>query len=120
MNPQFKKGVLDLCVLALINAKDRYGYEIIEEISREFEVAEGTIYPLLKRLQLDGYCETYLQESSGGPPRKYYRITKLGKEYVKQAVGEWQIFTQSVDNIINPRKKYDEAGISRNPRTKTL
>ncbi|MGE0173796.1 MAG: PadR family transcriptional regulator [Oligoflexales bacterium] len=100
MNVQFKKGALELCVLALMNKKDRYGYEIIEVISREFEVAEGTIYPLLKRLQLDGHCESYLQESSGGPPRKYYRITPPGRQHVKQMIKDWSEFTKAVDNII--------------------
>jgi PadR family transcriptional regulator, regulatory protein PadR len=101
MNIQFKKGAVELCVLALMNTKDRYGYEIIEVISHEFEVAEGTIYPLLKRLQLDGHCESYLQESTGGPPRKYYRITMSGRKHVKKMIQDWSAFTAAVDHIIH-------------------
>ena len=72
INTQFKKGVLELCVLVLIQKNDRYGYELAEAVSEHVEVAEGALYPLLRRLVKDGHCTTYLQESSGGPPRKYY------------------------------------------------
>lgn len=65
---QFKKGVLELCVLVLIHRKDQYGYELAQAVSRHIEVAEGALYPLLRRLVNEGYCTTYLQESSEGPP----------------------------------------------------
>ena len=63
MVTQFKKGVLELCVLSLISKKDCYGYEIVEVISRAIEVSEGTIYPLLRRLITEKYCTTYLKEN---------------------------------------------------------
>ena len=73
MNIQLKKGVLDLCVLSLLlKTHDRYGYELVAEISKCIEISEGTIYPLLRRLKNEGYVSTYLEESSEGPPRKYY------------------------------------------------
>lgn len=78
MNPQFKKGVLELIVLEAVRRKDRYGYELVEEVSRVIDVNEGTIYPLLKRLTNEHYFETYLRESSEGPPRKYYHLTASG------------------------------------------
>ena len=73
MNSQFKKGVLELIVLLSVNKKDMYGYELVNEVSKVVNVNEGTIYPLLKRLTNEHYFETYLEESSEGPPRKYYR-----------------------------------------------
>ncbi|AOZ94323.1 PadR family transcriptional regulator [Paenibacillus crassostreae] len=97
---QFKKGVLELCVLVLIQRKDQYGYELAQSVSKYIDVAEGALYPLLRRLVNDSYCTTYLQESSEGPPRKYYRITTLGKSYLTDMISEWQDFVQNVSNLI--------------------
>lgn len=101
MNTQFKKGVLEICVLALISKKDMYGYEIVQNISKVIEVNEGTIYPLLRRLTKEGYFETYILESTEGPARKYYKITQLGIENLKVLIDEWGRFTQAVDYLIN-------------------
>ena len=75
MNAQFKKGVLELIVLAAVEQKDMYGYELVAEVSKVVNVKEGTIYPILKRLTNEHYFETYLRESTEGPPRKYYHLT---------------------------------------------
>jgi Predicted transcriptional regulators len=101
INTQFKKGVLELCVLALINKHDRYGYELAEAVSKHIEVAEGALYPLLRRLVNEGRCTTYLQESSGGPPRKYYKLTPDGLEYAKEMIAAWNAFVASVTELIN-------------------
>ncbi len=100
MNVQFKKGVLELCVLALINKKDQYGYELAQNISKKIEMAEGTLYPLLRRLTKEEYVTTYLQESTGGPPRKYYSLTKNGREYMHELISEWQQFSEAVQDFI--------------------
>ena len=100
MNIQFKKGVLELLVLSLLNRKDCYGFELVSEISREIDMSEGTIYPLLKRLRDEGYLQTYLVESPGGPPRKYCKLTVQGRHYAAQQIEEWYVFTQRVDNIL--------------------
>ena len=100
MNAQFKKGVLELCVLTMIKRRDYYGYELVEEISQEFSISEGTIYPILRRLTDEKYFETYLQESNSGPPRKYYRITKLGKSSQERMISEWQDFNQQVNKLL--------------------
>ncbi len=100
MNAQFKKGVLELCVLTLIGRKDYYGYELVEEISKVLEISEGTLYPILRRLTEEKYFETYLQESSEGPPRKYYRMTKLGKEFQKDQFKQWTEFNQQIEVLI--------------------
>ena len=80
MNTQFRKGVLEICVLTLISKKDMYGYEIVQNISKVIEVNEGTIYPILRRLTKEEYFETYILESNEGPARKYYKITDKGRE----------------------------------------
>jgi PadR family transcriptional regulator PadR len=100
MNVQFKKGVLELCVLSLIARQDRYGYELVDIISRNFEIAEGTIYPLLRRLTKDGLCTTYLVESPESPPRKYYRLTPTGFEVQQQLLREWEQFVRGVQNVV--------------------
>lgn len=100
MNIQFKKGVLDMCVLAVVADGDCYGYELVQRISENIEIAEGTIYPLLRKLQTEGYCETYLTESSGGPPRKYYRLTPSGRKMLDSMKVEWDHFSKNVDKIL--------------------
>lgn len=103
MNIQFKKGVLELCVLAMLNQKDCYGYELVEEISKDIEISEGTIYPLLRRLSSEGYVTTYLMESQEGPPRKYYRLTEFGKKTYEELANEWIHFIGGVSKIIGWR-----------------
>ena len=100
MNVQFKKGVLELCVLALLDQKDRYGYELVQLISEQIQISEGTIYPLLRKLTQEEYFTTYLQESTEGPPRKYYQLTKKGRTYLYHLIEEWNDFSQGVNAII--------------------
>jgi PadR family transcriptional regulator, regulatory protein PadR len=100
LNVQFKKGVLELCVLILISNKDQYGYELAQHISNKIEVAEGTLYPLLRRLTKEEYLSTYLKESTEGPPRKYYSLTESGREYMNMLMSEWQQFAHAVNQLI--------------------
>lgn len=100
MNIQLKKGVLELCVLSVLKDKDCYGYELVNEISKNIEISDGTIYPILRRLTQEAYFTTYLQESQEGPPRKYYSLTELGEETRKLLTQEWLGFSNGVNNII--------------------
>ncbi len=100
MNIQFKKGVLELCVLSLLCKRDYYGYELVSSISDEIRISEGTIYPLLKRLKDQGYFTTYLEESKEGPSRKYYTLTPLGRTEKEQLETEWLDFIKKVNIII--------------------
>lgn len=104
LNSQFKKGVLELCVLSTISKKDCYGYELVETISKNIEITEGTIYPLLRKLVKQDYCTTYLKESQEGPPRKYYTLTKLGLEVKDELLEEWYVFTKNVDELLCKNK----------------
>jgi PadR family transcriptional regulator, regulatory protein PadR len=101
VNSQFNKGVIEMCVLALVTQKDRYGYELVEQISKKIDISEGTIYPILRRLTQEKYFETYLKESNEGPPRKYYRITDLGRETSEKLLSDWTQFKKNVDFILN-------------------
>ncbi len=100
MNTQYKKGVLELCVLSLLHRRDCYGYEISEMLSRHIDIADGTVYPLLRKLKADGLLTTYLQEESGGPPRKYYKLTELGREIYQNERAEYLKFARSVRTLL--------------------
>lgn len=100
MVSQFKKGVLELIVLLSVNKKDMYGYELITSVSEVVDVKDGTIYPLLKRLTNEKYFDTYLVESNEGPPRKYYKMTKLGIDQLAELQKMWTEFSDSVNKFI--------------------
>ena len=100
MNVQFKKGVLELCVLVLVDRKDCYGYELVQEISEKIHISEGSIYPLLRRLTKEEYFTTYLVESNEGPSRKYYALTQKGKDYLAELLVEWNDFNDGVNQLI--------------------
>ena len=97
---QLKKGVLELCVLALLSSRDSYAYEIASRLSDAIDMGEGTIYPLMRRMQSEGQVETYLVESSAGPSRKYYRLTEAGRAALAAQTAEWSAFTKAVDAIV--------------------
>ncbi|MBB2159158.1 PadR family transcriptional regulator [Gluconacetobacter sacchari] len=99
---QFKKGVLELCVLALLARSDSYGYDIASRLSAAIDMGEGTIYPLMRRMQKDGLVSTYLVESSSGPPRKYYRLTAGGRNNLTAQKAAWTDFTRAVAAILDP------------------
>lgn len=100
MNVQLKKGILELIVLVAVREKDMYGYELVAEVSKVVDVNEGTIYPLLKRLTNEKYFETYLRESTEGPPRKYYHLTALGILYMEELRGEWTELQDGVNSFL--------------------
>ena len=100
MNTQFKKGVLDMCVLAVLSKGDSYGYDLAEELSSRIQIADGTVYPLLRKLAVSGEVTTYLKESTGGPPRKYYSLTDKGRQRLETDIREWNGFTAMVSGII--------------------
>ena len=104
MNSQYKKGVLELCVLALLEKGDCYGYDISERLSERIDIADGTVYPILRKLKSDGLVDTYLQEESGGPPRKYYSLTRLGKQTYQVDRAEYLKFAESIKLLLEEDK----------------
>jgi PadR family transcriptional regulator PadR len=97
------KGVLDMCLLAVISEEPSYGYEMVDKLERRgLElVSEGSIYPLLSRLQRAGLIEGYFVESTGGPPRKYYRIADTGRRQLRDWAGEWDRLSRGVTAVLN-------------------
>ncbi len=91
-----------MCLLALIADEPSYGYEMVEKLRDRglTLVSEGSIYPLLSRLQKRNLVEGYLVESTGGPPRKYYRILPAGKETLAAWKDEWTGLTIGVDAVL--------------------
>jgi len=100
LNIQFKKGVLELCVLSMLGRRNCYGYQLVNEISKNILISEGTIYPLLRRLKSEGFVTTYLEESTEGPPRKYYKLTDLGLKKEGALKNEWFSFAENVNNFL--------------------
>lgn len=100
IDTQLKKGVLELCVLALLSQHDSYAYEIASRLSAGIGMGEGTIYPLMRRLQSDGLVDTYLVESPAGPSRKYYRLTPRGSESLGAQTTAWRSFAEAVQGIL--------------------
>lgn len=97
---QLRKGVLELCVLTLLSRGDAYGYEIASKLMADVGMGEGTIYPLMRRMQEDGLVSTYLVETSGGPPRKYYRLTDGGRKTLAAQRNEWKNFQAAVEKML--------------------
>ena len=104
MNIQLKKGVLEMCVLLMLESGDRYGYDIANELSRSITISDGTVYPILRRLKQDHYVSSYLVESPGGAPRKYYTITPEGRKLAASLTNEWQEFIKQVNAFIYKRR----------------
>ncbi len=100
---QLLHGVLDMCLLSIIDEEASYGYEMVSKLrERGLDLAsEGSIYPLLSRLQKQGMIEGYLVQSSEGPARKYYRMSKKGRDVLEQWTDEWSVFRASVDAVLN-------------------
>jgi len=98
---QLRKGVIEYCVLAMLRDKPRYGGELVQLMSNNdgLLVSEGTIYPLLSRMRAEGLVETEWQETAGGSPRRYYSLTRSGRQAVADFHGEWLRFRATVDGI---------------------
>jgi len=100
-NAQMRKGVLELCILAIIAEQDAYASDIIAKLKEaRLIVVEGTLYPLMTRLKNDGLTVYRWEESKSGPPRKYHQITDLGLKALAELKADWQDLTGSVEKII--------------------
>lgn len=98
---QMRKGILEFCILKILSTKDKYSFEIIETLKKsKLLVVEGTLYPLLTRLKNGGLLEYRWEESSSGPPRKYYSITEDGKQFLKELHSSWSDLNKAVTLII--------------------
>ena len=99
---QIRRGTLEYCILLMLGKKSCYGYEILQEIGHYPCIAakESTIYPLLRRLQKDGYLSSSWQDSAEGlPPRKYYALTPLGQRYTAAISQEWDDLLAAISQL---------------------
>jgi len=114
---QARRGVVELCVLTLIGQRPRYGYELAVALSQWQPIAatEGTLYPLLRRLQRDGLVDAFWQESQDGPPRKYYRLTPVGQLLKDQQLVDWQRLTSAVAHLQEDEEVPNGSGSERRP-----
>jgi PadR family transcriptional regulator PadR len=108
---QLRRGTVEYCVLALLRDGERYGFELVRELSEVdgLVTSEGTIYPLLTRLRKDELVTTFWQESESGPPRRYYRLTDAGTAALADFTNEWARFRDAVDELLG-RKGDDHRG----------
>jgi PadR family transcriptional regulator PadR len=99
---QMKKGILEFCILSVLSSGDKYPSEIISQLKEgKLIIVEGTLYPLLMRLKNDGLLSYRWEESASGPPRKYYKLTPLGKQYLKELRTTWNELVDAVNKTIS-------------------
>ena len=101
---QMKKGVLEFCILSILSGGENYPSEIITKMkAAKLIVMEGTLYPLLMRLKNDGLLSYRWEESLSGPPRKYYKLTPVGKQYLKELKTTWTELVNAVNKTIEKK-----------------
>lgn len=97
-------GSTVLLVLSLLSKKDRYGYDIIKELEvrsdNTFSFKEGTLYPVLHKLENKGYVKSYLSKGDTGKERKYYKITENGKKQLNEEIKKWEAYSTSIAKVI--------------------
>jgi len=105
INKELMKGSTEILILSLLDKEDLYGYQIIQKLSISsnniFNLKEGTLYPLLHGLENEDAISAYWVETPEGRNRKYYKITKIGKDLLKEKQEEWKIFSETVNKVID-------------------
>lgn len=106
---QLRKGALELAVLNALNGDRLYGYDIVRILRRHdgLMIADGTVYPILSRLKADGLVKATIEESPDGPPRKYYELTRAGREALAEMNTAWDALVSSLEEM---RHSADKAG----------
>jgi PadR family transcriptional regulator PadR len=103
---QMRKGVLEFCILSIIQREEAYPSDIIEEMKKaHLNILEGTLYPLLTRLKNADLLAYRWVESSGGPPRKYFSLTEKGAAFYKELETTWREMSDSVERVIGNKKE---------------
>lgn len=101
---QMRKGILEFCILSLISGRDLYTSEILESLKKgKMLVVEGTVYPLLTRLKNADLLQYRWEESTSGPPRKYYSITKEGEAFLAELQNAWNDLNKAVKTIVSKK-----------------
>ena len=112
---QLRRGSIQYCVLALLRDGDRYGFELTRTLAQAdgLVTSEGTVYPLLARLRQEGLVETSWQESSQGPPRRYYRLTRDGHRALEGFTAQWRRFRDAIDGLLDEERADGRSGRGR-------
>ena len=97
-----RRGTLEFCVLAALRGGERYAGDLIADLGADgvLVTSEGTVYPLLARLRRDGLVDSTWRESSAGPPRRYYQLTRQGELAVRSFTDQWDLFRTAVDRVL--------------------
>ena len=103
---QMRKGILEYCILSILGEREAYPSDILEELkSNKLLVVEGTLYPLLTRLKNAGLLTYRWEESTSGPPRKYYKLTEVGRNFLNELANSWQELNKAVTELTKKSKK---------------
>lgn len=103
---QMRKGVLEFCILSIISKEEAYASDILQTLKdAKLIVVEGTLYPLLTRLKNDGLLNYRWEESTSGPPRKYYALTEMGQKFLKEMDATWNELVDAVNHTTSKTKK---------------
>lgn len=103
---QMRKGILEFCILSILDKREAYPSEILENLKdAKLIVVEGTLYPLLTRLKNMELLSYRWEESPSGPPRKYYSLTKIGKAFLEELNNTWIELSEAVNKLINTEAK---------------
>ncbi|MBG9543665.1 PadR family transcriptional regulator [Cytobacillus firmus] len=99
---QLLKGILDACVMAIVEEQAIYGYELSQKLQKAGlpDISDGTIYPVLLRLQKNGFIRSEMRPSDSGPNRKYYFLTDNGTEELERIAKEWMLIASPVSNLL--------------------
>jgi PadR family transcriptional regulator, regulatory protein PadR len=103
---QMRKGILELCVLAVVTREETYGYAIVEKLGQipGMEVTESTVYPLLARLCSEGLLKHRMAKSPNGPARRYYSLSAPGQKRLSELSSAWGTIVDSVSSLLSPRE----------------
>jgi len=105
---ELKRGSLELIVLHLLEPREAYGYEIVSKVTDRTNgalgVTDGTLYPVLYRLERAGWVDVRWETPARGVPRKYYRLTSAGREELGRLKGEWQAFVSAMAALLEPEE----------------
>lgn len=111
MNKKLLSGSTPMLLLKLLDGKDMYGYEMIDELAKRsdntFSLKAGTLYPLLHTLEKDGMLTSYEKDTDQARVRKYYRITKEGKKLLEEKETEWQIYSSKINKVLDGGVKFN-------------
>jgi PadR family transcriptional regulator, regulatory protein PadR len=99
---QLRKGLVELCILAVLKKGEAYGYQIVDGLRAHpgLDLTESTVYPVLSRLAREGLLQVRTEASPSGPPRRYYRLTPASEKHFQQMTSQWNAICHSLNNLM--------------------